>query len=159
MSDDAPLYPLDTAAQAPLRHSLQKVLWNTIELANQGKQAHWNVRGPLFKVVHEQLDEIVSTARDLSDEIAERIVTLGPAVDGRTSQVALQATLPPLPDGTLADSQAVRLIAGAVAETVRSIREELTAVGEVDPVSQDLLIGACADLEKHLWMLRSQMPV
>ena len=159
MSDDAPLYPLAAAAQAPLRHSLQKVLWNTIELANQGKQAHWNVRGPLFKSVHEQLDEIVSTARELSDEIAERIVTLGPAVDGRTSQVALQATLPPLPDGTLADSQAVRLIAAAVAETVRSIREELIAVGELDPVSQDLLIEACGELEKHLWMLRSQLPV
>ncbi|MCA9152383.1 MAG: DNA starvation/stationary phase protection protein, partial [Planctomycetales bacterium] len=67
---------------------LQSCLYDLIDLALQGKEAHWNVLGPNFRSVHLQLDEIIDSARNASDEVAERIVTLGLSPDGRASQIA-----------------------------------------------------------------------
>ena len=56
-----------------LTQNLQKVLVDLIELHLQGKQAHWNLVGTNFRDLHLQLDEIVDTAREASDTIAERL--------------------------------------------------------------------------------------
>jgi len=36
------------------------------------------------------------------------------------------------------------------------MRERIEALGEIDPVSEDMLIGITAPIEKQLWMLQSQ---
>ena len=46
-------------ASKELRENLQKVLVDLIELASQGKQAHWNVIGTNFRDTHLALDEII----------------------------------------------------------------------------------------------------
>ena len=51
---------------------LQNNLVNLIDLTLSLKQAHWNVTGANFRSVHLQLDEIIDTVRNASDEIAER---------------------------------------------------------------------------------------
>ena len=51
------------AASTTLSANLQKVLVDLIELALQGKQAHWNVVGTNFRDLHLQLDELVDLAR------------------------------------------------------------------------------------------------
>ena len=60
-------------ATKELGDNLQKVLVDLIELASQGKQAHWNVIGTNFRDTHLQLDEIIDAAREFSDTIAERM--------------------------------------------------------------------------------------
>ena len=67
---------------------LQDNLTNLIDLALLMKQAHWNVVGPNFRSIHLQLDEIIDSVRAGSDEVAERIVTLGIPADGRVSTIA-----------------------------------------------------------------------
>lgn len=67
--------------------ALQTNLVDLIDLALQGKQAHWNLAGPHFRSVHLQLDEIIDAARLGSDEVAERMATLGSAPDGRIGAV------------------------------------------------------------------------
>ncbi|MEO8261128.1 MAG: DNA starvation/stationary phase protection protein, partial [Pseudolysinimonas sp.] len=47
-----------TASKA-LTDNMQKVLVDLIELAGQGKQAHWNVVGKNFRDTHRILDEII----------------------------------------------------------------------------------------------------
>jgi len=81
-----------TASKA-LSDNLQKVLVDLIELASQGKQAHWNVVGTNFRDTHLALDEIIEAAREFSDTIAERMRALHALPDGRSDTVAESTTL------------------------------------------------------------------
>ena len=56
---------------------LQDTLVELTDLALQGKQLHWNLVGRGFKSLHEQLDEVVGTARAASDDVASGPSTLG----------------------------------------------------------------------------------
>ncbi len=67
-------------------NTLQAMLVELIDLALFGKQLHWNVTGPLFRPLHEQLDELVDSWRELSDIVAERAVALGYAPDGQSGR-------------------------------------------------------------------------
>ncbi|HBO14405.1 MAG TPA: DNA starvation/stationary phase protection protein, partial [Halieaceae bacterium] len=48
-----------------------------IDLALTLKHVHWNVVGPNFIGVHEMLDPQVEAVREMVDQVAERIATLG----------------------------------------------------------------------------------
>lgn len=135
---------------------LQSNLTNLIDLALLMKQAHWNVVGPNFRSIHLQLDEIVVTARAASDDVAERIAALGVTADGRSSTVAESSELEAYPGGFADVQDTINRVADAVKTTIDSLRSAIEKLGDLDPVSQDLLIGISAPMEKHLWMLQAQ---
>lgn len=136
------------------RH-LQDLLVDLVAVSLEGKQLHWHVTGPLFKPVHEQLDVVVDAARTAADEVAERAVALGDTVDARPSTVAKEHRLPELPEGWIDAGDAVRRFADALDGVIDRARESVTAL-EVEPVTQDLVIGIVQELEKQRWMLRAQ---
>ncbi|TWU00649.1 DNA protection during starvation protein [Botrimarina colliarenosi] len=136
--------------------SLQACLVDLIDLALQGKQAHWNVVGPNFRAVHLQLDEIIESARAASDEVAERIVTLGEPAEGRAAAVAAASRIDEFPAGLHSVSTVVTHVADRLEQTIAGLRKAIDAVEKTDPISQDLLIGVSATLEKHLWMVQAQ---
>lgn len=136
--------------------SLQDLLIDLVALSMDGKQLHWHVQGPYFRPVHLQLDEVVSSAREYADEVAERSVALDIPVDGRPAVVAKEHDLAEPPNGWVSDEDAVRLMADAVtrvADRGRTLIREL----EKDLVTQDLVIGIVRGLDKHAWMLRAQL--
>jgi starvation-inducible DNA-binding protein len=135
---------------------LQDCLANLIDLALQCKQAHWNLVGRRFHSFHKQLDEIVDAARNGSDEVAERIATLGLAADGRAETVHNQSGLESFPEGRIHVDHAVTLIADRLETAIQRLRAGIKATSDSDPISQDLLIGISGELEKHLWMVQSQ---
>lgn len=135
---------------------LQTSLTDLIDLALQGKQAHWNVVGPNFRSVHTQLDDIIDTTRDASDAIAERIVTLTEPADGRAAVVAEKSRLTSYPEGLQSVSDTVTLIADRMAKVIEGLRAAIDTVGDLDPISEDLLIAQASELEKHLWMVQAQ---
>jgi len=135
---------------------LQDLLVDLVALSLQGKQLHWHVQGKDFRSVHLQIDDVVASARQYSDEVAERAVTLGNTVDGTPEAVAKEHGLPSLPEGWVKDDDAVRLLADAVERVVHRGRELITA-SEDEQVTQDLVVSVVGGLEKHLWMLRSQL--
>lgn len=144
--------PPFTASPA-LRIHLQQVLVDLLELHLQGKQAHWNVVGAAFRALHLQLDEIVDAARDLSDEIAERLRAVGGVPDGRSDTITATTTLPAYPAGQIPAPHTARLMLArlrATATTARDVREEVDAD---DPSSAGILDGVIDTLEKHAWML------
>ncbi len=96
------------SASETLSDNLQKVLVDLIELASQGKQAHWNVIGTNFRDTHLQLDEIIEAAREFSDTIAERMRALHALPDGRSDTVAESTSLPELPAGRDRDDRGDR---------------------------------------------------
>ncbi len=140
---------------APATAALQSSLVELLDLALQGKQAHWNVVGPLFRPVHLELDEIVDSAHAAVDTVAERLSALGEVPDGRVATVAASTSLEPFPAGTVADRDAVKLIGARVELINAHLRERVEGIG-ADPVSQGILIGIEEVFEKHAWMLRVQ---
>lgn len=47
-------------------------------------------------------------------------------------------------------------VADRLSTTVNGLRDSITKLAEADPISQDVLIGIRAALEKHLWIVQSQ---
>ncbi|MBP5879763.1 DNA starvation/stationary phase protection protein [Streptomyces scabiei] len=136
--------------------ALQESLVDLLGLSLIGKQAHWNVVGPRFRSVHLQLDEVVSAARALADQVAERAAALGVAPDGRPETVAARFALPGPKDGWLRDTEVVRLLVEALETAIGRLRERIEAVEEADKVTQDLLIAVTYELEKQRWMFEAE---
>jgi starvation-inducible DNA-binding protein len=135
---------------------LQATLVEFVDLSLLGKQAHWNVVGPNFRSIHLQLDEIVDAARLASDRIAERIATIGGAPDGRATAAA-SSGLPAFPEGAVPVGETVQRVSATLDEMSQRLRERILRMGDLDPVSQDILIGTTDELEKQAWMLRAQL--
>ncbi|MDT7748980.1 MAG: starvation-inducible DNA-binding protein [Pseudonocardiales bacterium] len=143
-------------ATPSLSSNLQLVLADLVELHLQGKQAHWNIVGSNFRDLHLLLDEIVSSARDASDTIAERMRALHAIPDGRSETVTATTSLPSLPSGEINTREAVELMAArltAVATRARSVHD---AVDEQDPTSADLLHEVIETSEKFAWLMGAE---
>ncbi len=137
--------------------ALQQQLVELIDLSLQLKQAHWCVIGANFRSVHLQLDEILLDVRNASDEVAERISTLGLAPDGLSKTVAASTKLGQLEARFDAAASTVGNVSDLLNTTIQSLRQAIEVVGEIDPISEDMLIGISAGLEKHLWMMQAQI--
>ena len=79
-----------------IAHGLQSTMQELVDLSLIGKQLHWAVVGHAFRPVHEQLDELVASWRDLADVVAERAVALGYVPDGQARAVAAGSPLSPV---------------------------------------------------------------
>lgn len=136
--------------------ALQGALVDLVDLSLVAKQVHWNVVGPRFRSVHLQLDEVVGSARKHSDAVAERASALGVNPDGRAASVARSSAIREVTSGWIKDVDAVRILVDALGVVVGRMRERIQATAEPDPVTQDIIIGLTADLEKHAWMFQAE---
>jgi starvation-inducible DNA-binding protein len=136
---------------------LQSTLVELVDLTLLAKQAHWNVVGQNFRSVHLELDEIVDTGRLAADQVAERIATIGGHPDGRAATVAATSRLSAFPDGRVGTVQVVEQVGATIDTMAERLRERILRVADLDPISQDILIGTGDQLEKHAWMLRAQL--
>lgn len=135
---------------------LQPCVTAAIDLALNLKQLHWNIRGPGFKPIHEFLDDIIDHARAASDEIAERIVTLGkPAIGQRNSLE--DPSIPGTQDHFLSDISVIKQTDEMIETTIAHLRSAQQALADIDPVSEDMVIGILAQFEKDHWMIRSHI--
>lgn len=136
---------------------LQPTLVDLVDLHLVGKQAHWTVVGERFQSTHEKLDVLVDQWRLWSDQIAERIVTLGHLPRGRAQDVAAAPGITEFPLGWLGDSAAIDAIADRVEATARRARDHQKAVADLDVISDAMLQETIAGLEEQLWMLRAHL--
>lgn len=136
---------------------LQPVLVDLIALSLNAKQAHWHVQGRHFTQVHEQLDSLVDDVRRLSDDVAERLVALDVAVDGRPGTVSRTTELPDFDEGFLSDDKVVSAIVDQIDAAISRARAALEPLDDIDQVSQDIIIELLRALEKHRWMFAAQI--
>ncbi|MEV4435980.1 DNA starvation/stationary phase protection protein [Streptomyces sp. NPDC049555] len=136
--------------------ALQGALVDLVDLSLVAKQVHWNVVGPRFRSVHLQLDEVVASARQHMDTVAERASALGISPDGRAETVAKTSGIDPVGGGWTKDNEVVRIMIAALGTVIARMRERIEATEKPDPVTQDLLIGLTGDLEKHHWMFQAE---
>ena len=151
------LPPLGAHLRQEIGRELQATLLELVDLSLVGKQLHWNVVGPLFRPLHEQLDELVDSWRELSDTVAERAVAIGFQPDGQAHAVVADGELAPVERGPIADQTVVRELARRLAEIGESVRARMDRLGDLDLASQDVLIEVVRTLEQQLWMIRAQL--
>ena len=143
-------------ASPTLAANLQAVLTDLIELHLQGKQAHWNIVGPNFRDLHLQLDVLIDLARNLSDDVAERMRALEAVPDGRSVTVEKDTSLAAFPEGLISTHDAIDRIVAAINATVGTTREVHDQVDEEDPTSADLLHTVLEGLEQQAWLIGAE---
>ena len=158
IATEAHLPALDHHHREEVGRELQATLVELIDLSLIGKQLHWNIFGRPFKPLHEHLDELVDSWRELSDTVAERAVALGYSPDGQAAAVSHGSQITPVDAGALDTDTATRQLVERLADVTERIRGRMDRLGEIDLASQDVLIEVVRDLEKQLWMLRSSLP-
>jgi starvation-inducible DNA-binding protein len=147
---------LSDDAQKVTGEALQGGLSDLVDLSLQAKQAHWNLVGPRFRMLHQQLDEVVDLARTWTDTVAERAVAIGVTPDGRVATVAAQSGLPQVEAGWISDDKVVAAFCERLHTIVVRMRERMAEVSEPDPVTEDLFLGLVAALEKQHWMFQAE---
>jgi starvation-inducible DNA-binding protein len=152
------LPPLGGHVREEVGRALQATLVELIDLSLWGKQLHWTVAGPLFRGLHERLDELVDSWRDMADTVAERAVAIGYWPDGQARALAAQAGESEVERRALEDRTVLRLLAQRLAAVSERARDRVDRLGELDPMSQDVMIEVVRELEKQLWMSRAQLP-
>jgi starvation-inducible DNA-binding protein len=156
MTNSPILSPLNEGDRKTTGAILQSALTDLIDLALKGKQAHWNVVGSNFRSVHLQLDEVVTIARQYTDDIAERAAAIGWPPDGRASTVATTSGLPDHPEGWTSDKDTIDALVSMLGEIVKRMRMRIDETDKSDLVTQDMLIGVTQELEKQYWMWQAQ---
>ncbi|MEW9511087.1 MULTISPECIES: Dps family protein [Streptomyces] len=148
--------PLSESDLKLVGEALQGALVDLVDLSLVAKQVHWNVVGPRFRSVHLQLDDVVATARQHSDTVAERASAIGVNPDGRSATVAKETAIRSVPEGWIKDTDAVKALVDALGVVIDRMRERIEVTDAPDPVTQDILIALTADLEKHAWMFQAE---
>lgn len=143
----------DPQKQAPI---LQSCVAATIDLSLSFKHLHWNIRGPKFQSIHEFLDIVIEQSRKGTDDLAERLVTIGMPAEGQRHKLQ-DSPVPQIESGFMRDDLVLERAVSILDETVKVLREAQSQLGDIDAVSEDLVIGILAGLEKSLWMLRSHL--
>jgi starvation-inducible DNA-binding protein len=155
---DSPITSALTGADRDVTgEALQATLVELVDLSLLAKQAHWNVVGRQFRSVHLHLDELVTTARKYVDAVAERAAAIGVSPDGRSRTVADTSGVKEFPHGWQDIEATVTAIVDALATLINRLRARIDKTDSSDPVTQDLLIEICAELEQAHWMWQAQL--
>jgi starvation-inducible DNA-binding protein len=144
------------ADQQAVATELQSALVDLLDMALIGKHLDWNVEGRHLRSLHHDLDEQVAAWRRLSDDVAERAVTIGASPDGQAETIAGATQLEPLPTGHLTDQQVLKAIGDRVSAVALRARQRIDRVAVTDPVTCDLFVQVLATLEKQQRMIRAQ---
>jgi starvation-inducible DNA-binding protein len=135
---------------------LQATLVDLVDLSLIAKQAHWNVVGQNFRSAHLQLDELVSAARQYTDDVAERANAIGISPNGKARTVVESSGIPEYPDNWQPVEKTVAAIVTILGEVIKRLRKRIDETDKTDLVTQDLLIEIAAELEKQHWMWQAQ---
>jgi starvation-inducible DNA-binding protein len=136
---------------------LNQQLADTLDLYTQVKQAHWNVKGPHFIMLHELFDKLAEDLEEPVDNIAERITALGGVARGTARDAAARSRLKEL-GRDFHDLNIVAELADRYAALAATTRAAIDTAGqEGDADTADLFTGVSRGLDKALWFLESHL--
>lgn len=148
---------LDTATSNQVVDVLAGRLVALTDLTLTLKHIHWNVVGPGFISVHQMLDPQYEGVAQMVDDVAERIATLGGVPNGLPGHVVSARSWDDYSLGR--DTVPSHLGALDVVYTgvIESHRDAIETLGDLDPVSEDLMIAQTATLEQYHWFVRAHL--
>jgi len=147
---------LESNAKTVAIEILNARLADMIDLALITKQAHWNLKGPRFIMIHEMLDGFRDQIDEHVDTVAERVAQLGGTALGTTQVVADKSTVPAYPTNIYKiEDHLAALIErySAVANATRKAIDDTDEAGDAD--TADIFTAASRDLDKALWFLEA----
>ena len=151
-------HDLTEGTRTALVDLLNARLADAVDLRQQTKVAHWNVKGPSFFGLHKLFDEVAAEVDEYVDLLAERVVQLGGVAEGTVRQVSRRSGL----DEYAAEGGGkahVPALADALADFARVAREAFdTADAEGDQVSADIFTEIARGTDKWLWMVEAHLP-
>ncbi len=127
------------------------------DLALTLKHVHWNVVGPNFIGVHTMIDPQVDAVRLMVDDIAERIATLGGSPAGTPGALVAQRSWDDYSIGRADTQQHLGALDMVYSGIIEAHRTAIEATEELDPVTQDMLIGQGRQLEEFHWFVRAHL--
>ncbi len=148
---------VEPAKGRKLAEKLQLRLHSLNDLQLTLKHAHWNVVGPKFIGVHTMLDPQVDGVRAMVDVLAERMATMGVSPNGCPGDLVAKRTWDDYPLGLGQAAEhlaALDLVYTGVIEDHRKLIDESE---DIDMITQDMLIGQVAELEKYQWFIRAHL--
>src|SRR5262249_11446674 len=128
---EAHLPALDHHHRGEVGRELQATLVELVDLSLIGKQLHWNIVGRPFKPLHDDLDELVDSWRELSDTVADRAAALGVAPDGRAATVDAGSGIDPVDAGSVDTDAALHELVPRLADVTERIRARMDRLGEL----------------------------
>jgi starvation-inducible DNA-binding protein len=148
---------MDDKASSRVIEILQDRLVGTIDLQLTLKHIHWNVVGMNFIAIHEMLDPQVDAVRAQSDAIAERIATLGGEPIGTPGAIVARRTWDDYPLNREPTVRHLAELDDVYTGVISDHRDAVDEVGDLDPVTEDLLIGHLGELELFQWFVRAHL--
>ncbi|MEQ6902409.1 DNA starvation/stationary phase protection protein Dps [Nocardioides sp. YIM 152588] len=136
---------------------LQDRLNATTDLHLTLKHVHWNVVGPHFIAVHEMLDPQVDAVRGFSDDLAERIATLGGSPVGTPGALVADRTWDEYSIGRATTQEHLGALDLVYQGVIESYRAGIKELGELDPVTEDMFISQTDQLELFHWFIRAHL--
>jgi starvation-inducible DNA-binding protein len=127
------------------------------DLALTLKHVHWNVVGPHFIAVHTMLDPQVTAVRVMVDDTAERIATLGGSPCGTPGALVAQRSWDDYALGRADTSEHLGALDVVYRGVIEAHRDGIQKTEDLDPVTQDMLIGQGAQLEQFQWFVRAHL--
>ncbi|MEM1025927.1 MAG: DNA starvation/stationary phase protection protein Dps [Myxococcota bacterium] len=133
-------------------------LADTMDLFNQTKQAHWNIKGPSFIALHELLDSVAEHFEEYSDTIAERCVILGGVAQGTTQSIGKNTSIAEFPADLQAQNPVIDTLSTHVADYGAKLRKAINAADEAgDKDTADLFTEVSRVIDKDLWFLEAHL--
>jgi len=135
---------------------LQDRLADSIDLAIQAKQAHWNVKGPSFIALHELFDKIAGDSGAYPDVIAERIIQFGGVAEGTIRVAAHRSSLPEYPLIITTGREHVEALSHTLAAYGELVRNAIDQANELnDPATADIFTEISRSVDKNLWFVEA----
>lgn len=137
---------------------LNKNLANLQTLYVKLHNYHWNVKGMMFKPVHEMTEAYYDYFAKQYDEIAERIIQLGGKPFAAMKDYLNNASVK---EETKNDFDG-KFVLSAIIPDFESLRKEYLEISRIAAETGDTPTSALADdniawLEKEIWMLKASL--
>ena len=160
MASNTPSYTvpgLELSTAGEIIGLLDNRLVSLIDLALTLKHIHWNVVGPAFIGVHEMLDPHHSAVQRMVDVVAERIATLGGTPQGTPGHVVEARSWDDYSLGRATTIEHLGALDLAYAGVITDHRQAEGKIADLDPVTDDILVGQIAELEQFHWFVRAHL--
>jgi starvation-inducible DNA-binding protein len=133
-------------------------LADSVDLHSQVKWAHWNVKGMHFIQLHQLFDSVAGHLEDLTDTIAERVVTLGGVANGTTREAAAKSGLKEADLSASDGASQLKWLVHNVAHHANAMRQAVNESDDLgDKITTDLFTALTRELDKDLWFLEAHL--
>ena len=137
---------------------LNQSLADASDLKSQAKQAHWNVKGMSFIALHELFDQVAKEVETMTDDIAERITSLGGTAMGTVRLAAENSSLSEYPHEITDGTAHVDALSTALADFGKKSRANIDKTDKIgDADSADLYTEVSRNIDKLLWFVEAHI--